>query len=153
MSKKSVVAIEAMKMSDVRKACNMFASLATDADAETRRIASEIEKRLNTDNMHVVFKDTTSCVLFVVDANNNTVFNVYDTFRIQFTTKQVAKYRDALLANEKFAVRMYKQKEFIEARSASMKEFFENARFAYDVVLNAQRTTVEKVEDTQSVAK
>lgn len=116
------------------------------------KTVKRLERALNTKEFHIEIKDTTACTLFVLDKNENTVFNVYDLFRIQFTTKQAQKYRDKLLADNRFFEHIYKNKSFISAYAVDEKSFIELCKFCYKVVIESQMTTVVKKEQTEKKA-
>lgn len=126
--------------------------LRTALQLRDEQTVKRITKALTTKEYHIEIKDTTACVLFVLDKNNNTVFNVYDLFRIQFTTKQAQKYSDKLLADNRFFEHTYKNKTFISAYAVDEKSFIELCKFCYKVVTESQVTTVKKTEQTEKKA-
>ena len=158
-------AITTMKASDAKRQLRECASFIdysnNDYSAlskEQKTLVDAFEKALNTENYHIVLKDTTSCVMFIVDEHNNTVFNVYDTFRIQFTTSQAKKYKSELLKNKQFATLMYKQNEFISAKSKDISNFIELVHYCYKAIDASEKsaskhTSASKKEQAQVANK
>lgn len=128
------------KLSAYKNACRMYASLNESADADSIALVNELTSAIQHDDFHVVCKDTTSCALFIVDNNKNTVCNVYDCLRIQFTTVQARKYRDALLTDSRFYTHLYKNNEFISCKCSTYDDFVSAMQFVYTVYMNSKQT-------------
>lgn len=148
-----------VKLSDYKNACRVRAYLLRTANSikelsdDEKRLTDEIVSKVQRDDFTVVFKDSTSCALFIVDANKNTVCNVYDCMRIQFTTQQARKYHDALLADKRFYTHYYKQNEFISCKCSSIEEFYNAMQYVYSVYINAKSTTVKSTAKSTAKAK
>lgn len=158
--------LSTMKMSDIKKSLRESASMIdyeyndySLLDKEHKQVVDAIESALSIENKYsVVLKDTTSCVLFVVDEHEHTVFNVYDTFRIQFTTAQAKKYKSELLKDKRFYTHVYKNNEFISAKSKDINDFIDLCKYCYKAIETSEksaskRTSASKKEQAQVVNK
>lgn len=137
-----------IKLSDVKKACRNVASFNNDltlASADDAKIVKQLKKDIEHKNFNVVCKDSTSCAFFIVDDNKNTVCNVYDTLRIQFTTVQAKKYRDALMKDSKnrFYEHIYHNNAFISCKCSTYTELLDAFTFIYNNVYNVKATVTE----------
>ena len=148
---------QTVKLSAVKTACRMIASLASLASAEAKAIVAKLKADIEHDDFLVVCKDTTSCALFIVDNNKNTVCNVYDCLRIQFTTVQARKYKEALLADKqkRFYTHVYKNNEFISCKCSTYDEFVSAMQFVYTVYMTAKQTATatEATAEAKAEAK
>lgn len=138
-----------IKLSDVKKACRNVASFNNDlslASADDAKIVKQLKKDIEHKNFNVVCKDSTSCAFFIVDDNKNTVCNVYDTLRIQFTTVQAKKYRDALMNDSKkrFYEHIYHNNAFISCKCSTYAELLDAFNFIYNNVYNVKATVTEQ---------
>ena len=121
-----------------------------ECDNET---VNETEKALNTKNFHIELRDTTSCIMFVRDANNHTVFNVYDNFRIQFTKVNADKYEKELLKDNRFYTHIYKHERFISAKAKDVKDFINLCEYCYKCIAQYEKETVKATEKTTKAQK
>ena len=143
-----------VKLSAYKTACRMCASLANSASDNDKALVKQIREAIQHDDFIVVCKDTTACALFIVDNNKNTVCNVYDCLRIQFTTVQARKYKDALLADSRFYTHLYKNNEFISCKCDSFDSFVSAMNYVYTVYMNSKQTaTATEQTAEQQIAK
>ena len=155
-SKKQTATADSKKqntLSAYKNACRMCASLADSASDSDKALVKQIRDAIQHDDFIVVCKDTTACALFIVDNNKNTVCNVYDCLRIQFTTVQARKYKDTLLADseKRFYTHVYKNNEFISCKCDSFDSFVSAMNFVYTVYMNSKQTATatEQTADKQ----
>lgn len=153
-------ALATMKTNEIKRVLRECASLqdtlATDFDAkyfmcddEHKIILKELLSQIQ-DEKHVIeLRDTTSCILFVRDEHNNVLFNVYDTFRIQFTTVQAKKYATELLKDERFYTFNYKQKEFISAKSKDINDFIDLCKYCYKAIDASEKASAKTTSATK----
>lgn len=141
-----------VKLSAYKNACRLYASLNETIDADNKKLVHQLIADVARDDFHVVCKDTTSCALFIVDNNKNTVCNVYDCMRIQFTTVQARKYKNALLADSRFYTHLYKNNEFISCKCATYSDFVSAMQYVYSVYINSKQTATA-TEQTATEAK
>lgn len=141
------------KLSAYKTACRNVASLADNASAEDKKLAFKLASAVETEDFNVVFKDTTACALFIVDDNKNTVCNVYDCMRIQFTTVQARKYKDALLADSRFYTHIYKNNEFISCKCSTFDEFVSAMQYVNKVYKEAKQTAKATATEVTASAK
>lgn len=145
-------ALANVKLSALKKSCNLVASLAKDASKEDTVIVNALINAIQDEKHIVELRDTTSCVMFIRDEHKNVLFNVYDTFRIQFTTQQAKKYANELLKDERFYTFTYKQKDFISAKSKDISDFIDLCKYCYKAI-DASEKTSAKATATETTAK
>ena len=141
------------KLSAYKNACRMYASLNESADADSIALVNELKSAIQHDDFNVVCKDTTACALFIVDDNKNTVCNVYDCLRIQFTTVQARKYRDALLTDSRFFTHLYKNNEFISCKCSTFDDFVSAMNFVYSVYVDSKKQSTTVTAEAEAEAK
>ena len=142
-----------VKMSEVKKACNLVASLVDDASKEDKAIVKNLIDAIQDDKHIVELRNTTNCIMFVRDEHKNVLFNVYDSFRIQFTTQQAKKYKDALLKDDRFYTFTYKQKEFISAKSKDINDFIDLCKYCYKAIDTSEKATTTATKQEQKAKK
>ena len=132
-----------VKLSALKKSCKFVASLKDTASKEDTTLVNALLNEIQ-DAKHIVeLRDTTSCVLFVRDEHNNVLFNVYDTFRIQFTTQQAKKYANELLKDSRFYTFDYNQKQFISAKSKDVNDFIDLCKYCYKAIDTSEKATTK----------
>lgn len=109
-------------------------------------IVDAIESELNNEKFHIELRDTTSCIMFIRDVNNNVVFNVYDNFRLQFTKVNADKYESELLKDERFYTFTYKNQRFISAKAKDTNDFINLCKYAYKCIENYQKALAKATE-------
>lgn len=142
-----------IKLSALKNACRNVASFDNDitqVSKEDATLVKQLIKDVEKDNFKIVCKDTTLCSFFIVDNNKNTVCNVYDTMRIQFTTTQAKKYKELLFKDSKkrFYTQTYHKNEFISCKCTTYDELIDAFKFIYEKVY-----TVQSTEKTTSATK
>ena len=141
------------KLSAIRKACNNVASLSNNASKDDKTLVSALVNAIQDERHIVELRDTTSCIMFIRDEHNNVLFNVYDTFRIQFTTQQAQKYKKELLKDERFYTFDYKQKQFISAKSKDISDFIDLCKYCYKAIDASEKTSATKKDTSTSATK
>ena len=142
-----------VKMSEVKKACNLVASLVDDASKEDKAIVKNLIDAIQDEKHKIELRDTTNCIMFVRDEHNNVLFNVYDNFRIQFTTQQAKKYASELLKDDRFYTFTYKQKEFISAKSKDINDFIDLCKYCYKAIDASEKATTTATKQEQKAKK
>ena len=151
--KQSVVSdSKSVKLSAYKTACRNVASLSDSASDDDKKLSRQLVDAIQHDDFNVVLKDTTACCLFIVDDNKNTVCNVYDCLRIQFTTVQARKYHDALLADseKRFFTHVYKNNEFISCKCSDFDSFVSAMNFVYSVYTDSKKQSATATETASS---
>ena len=150
MSKNTTTTV---KMSEVKKACNLVASLVDDASKEDKATVKNLIDAIQDEKHIVELRNTTNCILFVRDEHSNVLFNVYDTFRLQFTTQQAKKYKSELLKDDRFYTFTYKQKEFISAKSKDINDFIDLCKYCYKAIDASEKASTTVTKQEQKVKK
>lgn len=146
-------ALANVKLSALKKSCNLVATLAQDASKEDTTIVNALLNEIQ-DAKHIVeLRDTTNCIMFVRDEHNNVLFNVYDTFRLQFTTQQAKKYASELLKDSRFYTFDYKQKQFISAKSKDINDFIDLCKYCYKAIDASEKATTTATKQEQKAKK
>lgn len=144
---------DSKKLSAYKNACRECASLHDLASDIAKSLVNELTSAIQHDDFHVVCKDTTACALFIVDDNNNTVCNVYDCMRIQFTTVQARKHKDALLSDSRFYAHLYKNNEFISCKCSTFDEFVSAMQYVYTVYIDSKKQSTTVTAEAEAEAK
>lgn len=141
--------LDNVKLSTLKKSCNLVATLAKDASKEDATIVNALLNEIQDEKHIVELRDTTSCIMFVRDEYNNVLFNVYDTFRIQFTTTQAKKYASELLKDSRFYTFDYKQKQFISAKSKDVNDFIDLCKYCYKAIDASEKASAKTTSATK----
>lgn len=138
-----------VKLSALKKSCNLVASLASDASKEDTALVNALINAIQDEKHIVELRDTTSCIMFIRDEHNNVLFNVYDSFRIQFTTIQAKKYEKELLKDSRFYTFDYKQKTFISAKSKDVNDFIDLCKYCYKAIDASEKASAKTTSATK----
>ena len=129
-----------------------LSELKNDLQTLEESTVNALESVLNNEKYHVEISESNS-IMMTKDTNNNTLFSVYDNFRVQFTKMNADKYESELLKDERFYTHMYKNKRFISAKAKDTKDFIDICLYCYKVAdkyaENVKKATVTKKSEAK----